>query len=82
VAGIAWCDLCPPPLHDAPALQTLPARLTIGPGWVIPAMEAALLIPLTVRAPYRHREVGQHQVKEPTEPGGTRRYSCDKRQPP
>jgi hypothetical protein len=35
---------------------TLPGRLTIGPGWVIPAMEAALLIPLTVRAPYRHRE--------------------------
>lgn len=36
--------------------MTLPPRLTIGPGWVIPAMEAALLIPLTVRAPYRHRE--------------------------
>jgi len=22
-------------------------------------------------------EIGQHQVKEPTESGGTRRYSCD-----
>jgi hypothetical protein len=36
--------------------MTLPGGLTIGPGWVIPALEAALLIPLTVRAPYRHRE--------------------------
>jgi uncharacterized membrane protein len=36
--------------------MTLPGTLTIGPGWVIPALEAALLIPLMVRAPYRHRE--------------------------
>ncbi len=36
--------------------MTLPEKLTIGPGWVIPALEGALLIPLTVRAPYRHRE--------------------------
>ena len=35
--------------------MTLPGTLTIGPGWVIPALEAALLIPLTVRAPYRYR---------------------------
>jgi hypothetical protein len=35
---------------------TLPGKLTIGPGWLIPALEGALLIPLTVRAPYRHRE--------------------------
>jgi hypothetical protein len=35
--------------------MTLPGTLTIGPGWVIPVLEAALLIPLTVRAPYRHR---------------------------
>ncbi len=35
--------------------MTLPVRLTIGPGWVIPALEGALLVPLTVRAPYRHR---------------------------
>jgi len=36
--------------------MTLPGKLTIGPGWVIPALEGALLIPLTLRAPYRHRE--------------------------
>jgi hypothetical protein len=36
--------------------MTLPQKLTIGPGWVIPALEGALLIPLTLRAPYRHRE--------------------------
>jgi uncharacterized membrane protein len=36
--------------------MTLPGKLTIGPGWVIPVLEGALLIPLTVRAPYRHRE--------------------------
>jgi uncharacterized membrane protein len=36
--------------------MTLPEKLTIGPGWVIPVLEGALLIPLTVTAPYRHRE--------------------------
>src|SRR4026209_2844101 len=36
--------------------MTLPGTLTIGPGWVIPVLEAALLVPLTIRAPYRHRE--------------------------
>jgi len=35
---------------------TLPGRLTIGPGWVIPALEGALVIPLTLTAPYRHEE--------------------------
>ena len=35
---------------------TLPERLTIGPGWIIPALEAALLIALMVTAPYRHPE--------------------------
>lgn len=34
--------------------MTLPAKLTIGPGWVIPALECMLIIPLTLRAPYRH----------------------------
>ncbi|MGZ8613875.1 MAG: hypothetical protein ACXWX4_04235 [Actinomycetota bacterium] len=38
---------------------TLPGGFTFGPGWVIPALEVALLIPLTVRAPYRHREEGR-----------------------
>jgi uncharacterized membrane protein len=36
--------------------MTLPGKLTLGPGWLIPALEGALLVPLTVRAPYRHRE--------------------------
>jgi hypothetical protein len=36
--------------------MTLPGTLTIGPGWVIPVLEVTLLIPLTVRAPYRRRE--------------------------
>ena len=36
--------------------MTLPGTLTIGPGWVIPVLEATLLIPLTIRAPYRQRE--------------------------
>ena len=36
--------------------MTLPETLTLGPGWVIPALECALLIPLTLRAPYRHPE--------------------------
>ena len=35
---------------------TLPARLTIGPGWIVPALEVALLIPLSLTAPYRHPE--------------------------
>jgi hypothetical protein len=35
---------------------TLPERLTFGPGWVIPALEAALIIPLTLTAPLRHLE--------------------------
>ena len=36
--------------------MTLPAKLTIGPSWVIPALESTLIIPLTLRAPYRHPE--------------------------
>jgi uncharacterized membrane protein len=35
---------------------TLPEVLTIGPGWVIPVLEAALIIPLTIAAPHRHPE--------------------------
>ncbi|MEA2485958.1 MAG: hypothetical protein QOD46_1069 [Actinomycetota bacterium] len=35
---------------------TLPERLTFGPGWMIPALEAALIIFLTVAAPSRHIE--------------------------
>ena len=34
----------------------LPEKLTFGPGSVIPILEAALVIPLTVTAPYRRVE--------------------------
>jgi len=37
------------------ALQaTLPDRLIAGPRWVVPALEAALLVPLTLMRPKRH----------------------------
>jgi uncharacterized membrane protein len=37
----------------------LPNRLTIGPGWVIPALEAAVLVPLVVTNPsHRSRDSG------------------------
>jgi uncharacterized membrane protein len=35
---------------------TLPEKLTAGPGWVMPALESALVISLTLKAPYRLRE--------------------------
>jgi uncharacterized membrane protein len=35
---------------------TLPEKLTLGPGWLMPVLEAVLLIPLTLRAPYRRPE--------------------------
>ncbi|MEP7054694.1 MAG: hypothetical protein ABI912_05545 [Actinomycetota bacterium] len=34
----------------------LPDRLTAGPHWLLPALEAALLVPLTVANPYRDEE--------------------------
>lgn len=33
----------------------LPDRLVVGPKWVVPALELALLLPLTVTTPHRHR---------------------------
>jgi len=33
----------------------LPESVSLGPRWLIPALEAALVIPLTIAAPYRHR---------------------------
>ncbi|MFN2451691.1 MAG: hypothetical protein ABR541_04995 [Candidatus Dormibacteria bacterium] len=33
----------------------LPDRLVVGPKWVVPALEFALLLPLTVTTPHRHR---------------------------
>jgi uncharacterized membrane protein len=35
---------------------TLPPRLTIGPGWVAPALILVLLVPLSILQPHRHRE--------------------------
>ena len=35
---------------------TLPESLTIGPGWLLPALAVALLVPLSVVAPHRHGE--------------------------
>ena len=35
---------------------TLPDKLTFGPTWPVAALEAALLIPLTVASPHRHHE--------------------------
>jgi len=36
---------------------TLPSKLTVGPPWVIPVLELALLVPLTIVAP--HRKIGE-----------------------
>lgn len=35
---------------------TLPPRLTIGPTWLMPLLEGALLVPLTITRPQRHRD--------------------------
>lgn len=35
---------------------TLPSPLLYGPRWVLPAVEAALAVPLTVVYPFRHRD--------------------------
>src|SRR5512144_2568966 len=34
---------------------TLPEKLTLGPGWLMPALEAALVASLTLASPYRLR---------------------------
>ena len=33
---------------------TLPGKFTLGPTWIIPAIEALILIPLSIAAPMRH----------------------------
>jgi len=33
---------------------TLPQTLTLGPSWLVPAVELALLIPLNIAVPHRH----------------------------
>jgi len=43
-------------LAAAALYLALPPQLTLGPGWITPALEIALLVPLTLTAPYRHRE--------------------------
>lgn len=35
---------------------TLPARLTVGPTWLVPACESALLLALVVTTPHRHAQ--------------------------
>lgn len=32
----------------------LPARLTVGPGWLVPSLELVLLLALAISTPYRH----------------------------
>ena len=34
----------------------LPESVSAGPRWLIPTLEALLVVPLTIAAPYRHRE--------------------------
>ncbi len=42
---------------------TLPERFTIGPAWLLPMLEFALLVPLTVAVPMRHaRETAAHRT--------------------
>lgn len=41
---------------------TLPERYTLGPAWLLPALEAALLVPLTIAVPHRaHDEPRWHR---------------------
>jgi hypothetical protein len=42
---------------------TLPERLTLGPVWLFPVLELALLVPLAVAVPVRHaRETAAHRT--------------------
>jgi uncharacterized membrane protein len=42
---------------------TLPDRFTLGPGWLFPVLELAILVPLAVAVPVRHaRESVAHRV--------------------
>jgi hypothetical protein len=42
---------------------TLPERFTVGPAWLFPVLEMALLVPLSVAVPTRHaRETVAHRV--------------------
>ena len=37
----------------------LPGKFTLGPGWLIPALEAAIMVPLLIVAPRRHPREGR-----------------------
>ena len=37
---------------------TLPDKLVFGPKWLLPSLEVALLVPLTIASPRRHHEEG------------------------
>jgi hypothetical protein len=42
---------------------TLPEKFTVGPAWLFPVLEVALLVPLTVAVPTRHaRETAAHRT--------------------
>ncbi|HEY7928105.1 MAG: hypothetical protein ACHQ06_03585 [Candidatus Dormibacteria bacterium] len=42
---------------------TLPASLVLGPRWILPALEGAILVPLTVARPHRHAgEAGPSRI--------------------
>ena len=68
----AWGVAAPPESRLPAALAvlaavllyvTLPARLTLGPTWLLPALELAVLVPLFVAAPRRgHDEPRWHRL--------------------
>jgi uncharacterized membrane protein len=65
VAGSPREPRWPATLAAAVALAlylTLPDRLTIGPTWLIPAAEGALLFPLTISRPYRSHDESAGRV--------------------
>ncbi|MBJ7608399.1 MAG: hypothetical protein JF887_03060 [Candidatus Dormibacteraeota bacterium] len=42
---------------------TLPADLVLGPSWVLPVLEGAILVPLTIARPHRHAgEAGASRI--------------------
>jgi uncharacterized membrane protein len=60
---VAWGVPCPPESRWPATLAiiaavvlyvTLPERLTVGPTWLLPLLEAAVIVPLSIDAPRRH----------------------------
>jgi len=70
--NVAWGLPCPPESRWPATLAviaavllyvTLPDRLTLGPTWLVPLLEAAVILPLSINAPKRHaREAFWHRV--------------------